>query len=219
MHTIGKFVLGLMGQLRAKPATGDSATSISLPLPEKQGGLPLMEALAMRHSSREFSPEPLPLPLLSNLLWAAYGINREDGGRTAPSALNAQEIDIFVAFPSGAYRYDAATHTLILVAASDIRRTTGYQDFVDEAPLDLVYVADYTRLSRVPFNQRESYASVAAGAIAQNVYLFAASNNLATVLRAWIDRAAIAEALGLTHDQQVLLSQTVGYPSIIKKNQ
>lgn len=211
MHAVGKFVLGLMGQLRAKPAAGDSAMSVSLPPPEKQGGLPLMEALAMRHSSREFSPEPLPLPLLSNLLWAAYGINREDGGRTAPSALNAQEIDIFVALSSGAYRYDAATHTLILVAASDIRRTTGYQDFVDEAPLDLVYVADYTRLSRVPFSQRESYASVAAGAIAQNVYLFAASNNLATVLRAWIDRTAIAEALGLTHDQQVLLSQTVGY--------
>lgn len=184
MHTVGKFVLGLMGQLRAKQAAGDSAVPVSLPPPEKQGGLPLMEALAMRHSLREFSPEPLPLPLLSNLLWAAYGINREDGGRTAPSALNAQEIDIFVALPSGAYRCDAATHALILVAASDIRRITGYQDFVDEAPLDLVYVADYTRLSRVRFSQRESYASVAAEAIAQNVYLFAASNNLATVLRA-----------------------------------
>lgn len=219
MHTIGKFVLGLMGQLRAKPAIGDSAMSISLPPPEKQGGLPLMEALLMRHSSREFSPEPLPLPLLSTLLWAAYGINRGDGGRTAPSALNAQEIDIYVALPSGAYRYDAAANSLQLVAASDVRRITGYQDFVDDAPLDLVYVADYTRLSRVPFSQRESYASVAAGAIAQNVYLFAASNSLATVLRAWIDRTAIAEALGLTHDQQVLLSQTVGYPSIIKKNQ
>lgn len=184
MHTVGKFVLGLMGQLRTKPAVGESVAVISLPPPEKQGGLPLMDALAMRHSSREFSPEPLPLPLLSNLLWAAYGINREDGGRTAPSALNAQEIDVFVAIPSGAYRYDAATHTLILVAASDVRRITGYQDFVDEAPLDLVYVADYMRLSRVPFSQRESYASVAAGAVAQNVYLFAESNNLATVLRA-----------------------------------
>jgi nitroreductase len=92
-----------------------------------------------------------------------------------------------------------------------LRRITGYQDFVDEAPLDLVYVADYTRMHLVPVGQRESYAAVAAGAIAQNVYLFAASNGLATVIRAWIDRAAIADALGLTHDQQVLLSQTVGY--------
>jgi len=211
MHTLSKFVLGMMGQLRPKPVTGDATAAISLPPPGKHGGLPLMEALAKRHSAREFASEPLSLPLLSNLLWAAYGINREDGGRTAPSALNAQAIDIFVALPSGAYRYDAITHALTLVAASDVRRITGYRDFVDEAPLDLVYVADYTRLSRVPFSQRESYASVAAGAIAQNVYLFAASNDLATVLRAWIDRAAIAEVLGLTHDQQVLLSQTVGY--------
>lgn len=214
MHTLSKFVLGMMGRLRPKPVTGDATSMISLPPPDKHSGLPLMEVLAKRHSAREFSSDSLPLPLLSNLLWAAFGINREDGGRTAPSALNAQEIDIFVALPSGAYRYDAATHGLTLVAASDVRRITGYQDFVDEAPLDLVYVADFSRMSRVPFSQRESYASVSAGAIAQNVYLFAASNNLATVLRAWIDRAAIAEALGLTHDQQVLLSQTVGFQKI-----
>jgi len=125
--------------------------------------------------------------------------------------LNAQEIDVFLALPSGAYRYDAAVSELHLVAASDLRRITGYQDFVDEAPLDLVYVADYTRMNLVPVGQRESYAAVAAGAITQNVYLFAASNGLATVIRAWIDRVAIADALGLTHDQQVLLSQTVGY--------
>jgi SagB-type dehydrogenase family enzyme len=211
VHTISKFVLGMMGQLRPKPSIGDATITISLPPPDKHGGLPLMEALAKRHSARGFSPDPLPLPLLSNLLWAAFGINRKDGGRTAPSALNAQEIDIYAALPSGAYRYDATTHALTLVAAMDVRRITGYQDFVDDAPLDIVYVADFSRLSRVPFSQRESYASVAAGAIAQNIYLFAASNNLSTVLRAWIDRAAIAEALRLTHDQQVLLSQTAGF--------
>jgi nitroreductase len=174
-----------------------------------------MEALARRHSSRDFASTPLPLPLLSNLLWSAYGMNRAGGGRTAPSALNAQEIDVFVALPSGAYLYDAAAHQLNLVAASDLRRVTGYQDFVDEAPLDLVYVADHARMGLVPVAQRESYASTAAGAIAQNVYLFAASNDLATVIRAWIDRAAIADALGLTHDQQVLLSQTVGYSKVV----
>jgi len=174
-----------------------------------------MEALARRRSSREFARDPLPWPLLSGLLWAAYGVNRPDGGRTAPSALNAQEIDIFVALPSGAYRYDAAAHELHLVAASDLRRVTGYQDFVDEAPMDLVYVADHARMRLVPVAQRESYASVAAGAVAQNVYLFAAGNGLATVIRAWIDRASVADALGLTHDQQVLLSQTVGYPKAV----
>jgi hypothetical protein len=102
---------------------------------------------------------------------------------------------------------------LRLVAGSDLRRITGYQDFVDDAPLDLVYVADYTRMAMVPAAAREAYAYTAAGAIAQNVYLFAAANGLGTVIRAWIDRDAIAEALGLGHDQQVLLSQTVGYPA------
>jgi len=212
MNALTKLALGMMGQLRPKPARGDSATSIPLPPPAKHGGLPLMDALAKRHSSREFASTPLPLPLLSDLLWAAYGMNRAGGGRTVPSALNAQEIDVYVALPAGAYFYDAAAHQLHLVAASDLRRVTGYQDFVDEAPLDLVYVADHARMGMVPVAQRESYASTAAGAIAQNVYLFAACNDLATVIRAWIDRAAIADALGLTHDQQVLLSQTVGYP-------
>jgi SagB-type dehydrogenase family enzyme len=215
MNTLTKLVLGMMGQLRPKPLKGNMVTTISLPPPEKSGGLPLMEALAKRQSSRDFAPDPLPVQLLSDLLWAAYGMNRADGGRTSPSALNVQETDIFVALPSGAYRYDAVTHELHLVASSDLRRITGYQDFVDEAPLDLVYVADHLKMNRVPVGQRESYASVSAGAITQNVYLFAASNGLATVIRAWIDRAAIADALGLTHDQQVLLSQTVGYPKAI----
>ena len=212
MSTLTKLVLGMMGQLRPKPVRGDSPASIVLPPPHKQGGLPLMDALAKRHSSREFAPEILPLPLLSDLLWAAYGVNRVDGGRTAPTALNAQEIDVYVALPTGAYLYDAEAHALHLVVGSDLRRVTGYQDFVDEAPLDLVYVADHARMAGVPVVHRESYASVAAGAIAQNVYLFSASNGLFTVIRAWIDRSAIADALGLAHDQQVVLSQTVGYP-------
>jgi nitroreductase len=214
MSTLTKLVLGAMGQVRPKPVVGNSVKVISLPSPEKQGGIPLMQALAIRRSARDFAPDALPMQLLSNLLWAAYGMNRPDGGRTAPSALDKQEIDIFVALSTGAYRYHAKAHELQLVAASDLRRITGYQDFVDDAPLDLVYVFDHSRMSLVPASQRESYASVAAGAITQNVYLFAASNGLATVIRAWIDRAAIAEALGLTHDEQVLLSQTVGYPKI-----
>lgn len=211
MSTLTKLVLGLMGQLRPKPSVGDAASTIALPPPVKAGGLPLMEALAKRRSSREFARDALSMQMLSDLLWAAYGVNRDGGGRTAPSALNCQEVDVFVALPEGAYRYDAAAHSLHLVAANDLRGVTGYQDFVDEAPLDLVFVADHARMGMVPVAQRESYASAAAGAIAQNVYLFCAGAGLATVIRAWIDRAAIADALGLTHDQQVLLSQTVGY--------
>jgi nitroreductase len=210
MKTITKLALGMMGASRPKPAPGDSAASISLPTAQKLGGMPLMEALSKRHSSREFASSALPMDVLSSLLWAAFGINRADGGRTAPSALNAQEIEIFLAMANGAYRYEASSHTLHLVAARDLRSITGYQDFVDDAPL--VYVADHARMRMVPVTQRESYASVSAGAIAQNVYLFAASRNLSTVLRAWIDRSAIADALGLSHDEQVLLSQTIGLP-------
>lgn len=211
MTTLTKFALGAMGQLRPRPPQGDAASTIELPAPDKRGGMPLMRALAARHSSRKFAPDALPLPMLSGLLWAAFGMNRP-GGRTAPSAIDSQEVDVYVALPAGAYRYDAKSHSLKLVAASDLRRITGYQDFVDEAPLDLVYVADHGRMRMIPVALRESYASASAGAIAQNVYLFAASSGLATVIRAWIDREAVADALGLDHDQQVLLSQTVGYP-------
>jgi nitroreductase len=212
MSTLTKLVLGAMGRLRPKPAAGRAEQRIALPPPEKTGGMPLMEALAARHSAREFSNRELPLPMLSSLLWAANGVTRSDGKRTAPSAIDEREIDIYVALPSGAYLYDAAAGALQLVAGNDVRRVTGYQDFVDEAALDLVYVADHGRMRLVPAASRESYASVAAGAITQNVYLFAASNRLSTVIRAWIDREAIADALGLAHDQQVLLSQTVGFP-------
>ena len=212
MSTLTKFALGVMGRLRPKPAQGEASPKILLPAPVKEGGMPLMTALSKRHSAREFASEQLPLPMLSNLLWAGFGVNRLDGGRTAPSALNAQEIDVYVALPSGAYLYDATANVLQLVSASDLRRVTGYQDFVDDAPLDLVFVTDHSRMKLVPVGLRESFASAAAGAISQNVYLFAAGNGLSTVIRAWIDREAIADALGLSHDQQVLLSQTVGYP-------
>ena len=211
MMTLTKLALGMMGQLRPQPATGDAASAILLPPPAKSGGLPLMEALARRCSSRDFSHTALPAALLSDLLWSAYGMNRADGGRTAPSAMNAQEIDVYVALPSGAYLYDAAAHHLLMVSAVDLRKITGYQDFVDDAPLDLVYVANHARMGMVPAAKREMYAAAAAGAISQNVYLFAAGNDLATVIRAWIDRPALAGALGLAPEQQVLLSQTVGY--------
>lgn len=213
MSMLEKLVLGMMGRLRPRPSQGTAESRIALPPPHRDGGMPLMEALSKRRSSRAFASREVPLTLLSSLLWAAYGVNRENGERTAPSALNAQEVDLYVALPSGAYRYDAAAQALDLVTANDVRRVTGYQDFVDEAPLDLVFVADHSRMKLIPVAQRETYAAAAAGAICQNVYLFAASNGLSTVIRAWIDRNAIADALGLSHDQQVLLSQTVGYPA------
>ena len=213
MNTLTKMALGLIGQLKPQPAVGDAASTTYLPAANTTGGLPLMQALAQRQSQREFDPAPLPLQTLSDLLWAAAGINRPElAGRTAPSAMNAQEVDVYVALPEGLYRYAAPTQTLHLVSATDVRRVTGYQDFVDTAPLDLVLVADHSRMKLVPAAQREAFAFAAAGAMAQNVYLYCASSGLAAVIRAWLDRDALAQAMGLTNDQQVLLSQTVGRP-------
>lgn len=213
MNTLTKLALGLIGQLKPEPVVGDSTATIKLRAPTLQGGLPLMQALQLRQSQREFDPNPLPEQKLSDLLWAAGGINRPAlGGRTAPSAMNAQEVDLYVTLPGGLYLYEAEKHVLHLVSATDVRGVTGYQDFVDTAPLDLVYVADHRRMKLVPAAQRESYASVAAGAMAQNVYLYCASAGLAAVIRAWFDRGALAQSMGLDADHEVLLAQTVGMP-------
>jgi nitroreductase len=211
MNTLSKLALGMMGRLRPEPSKGTAVPHVALPSPQVTGGMPLLDAISARRSGRAFSDRPLPAETLSNLLWAAWGTNRPDGHRTAPSALNAQEIDLYVALPHGAYLYDHAAHALNLVAGQDVRRVTGYQDFVDKAPLDLIFVANHTRMRMVPAENRALFAATCAGAIAQNIYLFSASAGLSAVIRAWIDRQAITDALGLDHDQQVLLSQTVGY--------
>jgi SagB-type dehydrogenase family enzyme len=213
MNTLTKLALGLMGQLQPQPAAGDSPVTLALPPPRRSGGLPLMQALQQRESQREFEPKALRKQTLSDLLWAAAGINRPElGGRTAPSAMNAQEVQLYVALPQGLFRYEPLGHRLHSSAAVDVRRVTGYQDFVDSAPLDLVYVADHARMKLIPAGQRAAFAFAAAGAMAQNVYLFCASAGLATVIRAWFDHRALAKAMGLGSDQQLLLAQTVGWP-------
>lgn len=211
MNALTKLALGLMGQLKPLPPTGDAPARRALPAPSLSGGMPLISALADRQSRREFAPDPLPEQTLSDLLWAAAGINRADvGGRTAPSAMNSQEVLLYVAMPQGLFLYDPLKHELQLAVASDVRRVTGHQDFVDTAPLDLVFVADHARMKLVPAAQREAYAYAAAGAMAQNVYLYCASEGLATVIRAWFDREALSRAMGLGPDHQLLLAQTVG---------
>lgn len=213
MNTLTKMALGLMGQLKPRPSRGKASQSLSLPPPGKAGGVPLMQALWQRQSQREFGTQPLAEAVLGELLWAAAGVNRPSlGGRTAPSAMNSQEVDVYVALPAGLYLYDPAAHALRLEVPSDVRGVTGYQDFTDEAALDMVFVADHSCMALVPAAQREAYAFAAAGAMAQNVYLYCASQGLATVIRAWIDRHALGQAMELGADQQVLLAQTVGYP-------
>ena len=166
-----------------------------------------------RRSGRAFRPDTLPLAVLSSLLWSAYGINRRaSGGRTAPSAHNWQEIDVYAVLPDGAYRYDAVAHRLLLVAAEDLRGATGSQDFVASAPLNLVYAADFARMQEASPEERTFLAGADAGCIAQNVYLFCAGAGLATVVRGLIDRDRLARALGLSKAQRIALAQSVGYP-------
>lgn len=172
-----------------------------------------MKALARRHSEREFSETPLTLQQLSDLLWAADGVNRpEVHERTAPSAMNVQEISIYVAVASGLYRYDVERHALTLVAATDARRVTGLQGFVDTAPLDLVYVAEEHSMRIIPESRRTTYSALCAGAIMQNVYLYCASAGLVCVARGLFDEHALGQALGLSPDQQIVITQTVGAP-------
>ena len=198
--------------LPAGAAAGD-AQSVKLPPPQTDGGLPLMQALKNRASSRKFSTEKLPVQVLSNLLWAADGINRPDTGKkTAPSARNWQEIDIYVAMETGLYRYDAGDHQLIPILTEDIRQYTGKQGFVTTAPVDLVYVADFSKIEASNPEDKIFYSAADTGFISQNVYLFCASFGLHTVVRAYIDKPALEKKMGLRPDQKVILSQTIGYP-------
>ncbi len=187
------------------------AADVTLPAPQMDGGKPLMQALKARHSTREFAPDKLPLQTLSNLLWAANGENRPGGQRTAPSAVNAQQIDIYVALADGTYLYQAKGHRLQSAFAEDLRKLTGSQAFVAGAPLNLVYVADLSK-PNVGAEDRLLWAAAGAGFISQNVYLYCASEGLNTVVRAMMDRDALAKALKLRPDQRILLSQTVGFP-------
>jgi SagB-type dehydrogenase family enzyme len=190
-----------------------SAPLVRLPPPQTVGGKPLMQALKERHSTRDFNPRPLPTQVLSDLLWAADGINRPDSGkRTAPSARDWREIDIYVAMADGTYLYDPKEHALRQVVARDLRASTGTQDFVAKAPTSLVYVANLDRMGGASPEQKALYAAADTGFIAQNVYLFCASAGLATVVRGSIDRDALQRALGLGPQQRIILAQTVGYP-------
>jgi len=188
--------------------------AVRLPPPQTGGGKPLMQALKERHSTREFSAKALPRQLLANLLWAAAGVNRPASGqRTAPSARDWREIDVYVATAEGMYRYDATAHALAPVVARDLRAAAGMQDFVATAPVNLIYVADFDRMEGATAEQKEFYAATDAGFIAQNVYLFCASENLATVVRGSVDRDALAKAMGLASHRRIILAQTVGYPA------
>lgn len=187
--------------------------TIDLPPPWKEGGKPLAELIWARHSTREFADRPVLLDVLSNLLWTACGVNRPaTADRTVPSWRRALESQVFVSAADGVWRYDAKAHNLTLALAEDIRGKTGVQDYVGKAPINLVYVADRARLKDVPAPEQRMWAFADVGFIGQNVYLFCASEGLATVFRGSINREAVAEMLKLSETKFVTCAQTVGYP-------
>jgi len=180
------------------------AQDIQLPSPKRTGGKPLMEALNLRQSNRDFSDKELSMQTLSDLLWAGYGFNREDK-RTVPSSQDRQEMDLYVFLKTGVYYYDAKNLQLILKAPGDNQAKTGGQPFVTVAPLNVVFVANLDKASN-----REA-ALIDCGFIAQNIYLYCASEGLISVVRGSVTKDAVHSLLGLSDKQEVLLGQTVGY--------
>lgn len=189
------------------------AEPIELPDPDRTSGVPLMEAFANRRSMRNFCDRPLDKQVLSELLWAANGINREsESKRTVPTARNWQQIDLYVIMPEGFYYYDAQNHQLVKKGDEDLRDAAGRQPFTGEAPLNLVFVADHAKMEGADEEALIFYSATDTGFVSQNVYLYAASSGLNTVVLGLVDKEMLAEKMGLREDQKIVLSQTVGYP-------
>lgn len=188
--------------------------NIQLPTPDRNGGIPLMQALNERQSTREFSDKEISLQDLSDLCWAAWGFNRENK-RTAPSSLNKQEMDLYVALAKGLYVYNAHENRLDLILKEDIRAKCGKQDFVVTSPVNFIYVANLEKLdikSVDDIKAEKLFPSHANSAfMAQNVYLVAASKGFGCVVRAWIDTDELEKVMGLNSLQKVIIGQTVGH--------
>ena len=185
---------------------------IHLPPPDTRGGMPLMQALKHRMSTKEFTTQAIPQDQISNLLWAAFGINRpESGKRTVATAVNCQDIDVYVVFESAAYVYQAKEHRLIPVVNRDVRSLAATQEYAQVAPINLVYVSDYSRMPDGFQDKKPIYAAFHAGSISQNVYLYCASTGLGAVVRDSVDRAGLRDDLNLSEDQAIVMAQSVGY--------
>lgn len=210
--------MGILCLAFAGTAAAKETRMIKLPAADTQGGKPLMQALSERRSTREFSATPLSRQVLANLLWAATGVNRpQTGQRTAPSARDWREIDVYVATAEGVHVYAPDEHALHLVSKDDIRARTGMQDFVGTAPVNLIYVANIERMTGADTDSQALYGATDTGFIAQNVYLYCASAGLGAVVRGSIDRDALAAALGLGARQTIILAHSVGYPKTGKQ--
>lgn len=200
--------LALAASMTAQETTG-------LPAPDLTRPATLMQALSDRHSTRTFAETALTDNVLADLLWAANGVNRPDEGkRTAPSAMNRQEVDIYVLRADGAYRYDAAANALTRVGSEDLRpAVAGRQASVAAAPVCLVLVADLSKFGDPPSDQSRLMCAVDVGIVSQNVSLFCSAAGLATVPRAGMDTDALRKGLGLADGQLPIINHPVGYPA------
>lgn len=207
------------------PPAAEALRPVVLRKPSKEGGKSVTAALWDRRTTREIRADALPEQDLADLLWAAFGVNRDPAtagklGRTAASAFNSQEIDVYVALAEGAYRYEALPHRLAPVAAGDLRARAGGGGPGDKAPVKLIYVVDLARYKKGVIQDAggaesatvKSFYNVAVGLIAGNVYLFAASRGLAAWFHTCED-SGLARDLKLGPDQRVVFAQTVGFPA------
>ena len=197
---------------RAPGAGAEGARTKELPPPRATGGKPLIDALKLRRSIREYTDRQLPPQVLSDLLWAGFGVNRPSGDRTAPYWRHVMVIDVYAALADGLWLYDPKQHRLEQRLVADVRSQTGTQEFVGTAPLNLIYVAHGERMQDISPEERRLYASVDTGFIGQNVYLFCASEGLATVFRGSVDTKTLGATMQLGEGQFVTFAQSVGYP-------
>ncbi|MDR2907441.1 MAG: nitroreductase family protein [Bacteroidales bacterium] len=190
-----------------------NAQNIKLPAPKKTGGMPLMEALNNRKSGRAYSDKALTQQQLSNMLWAATGVNREDGRMTAPTASNNQQVEIFVANKDGVYQYMPKTNELKTVLKGDNRTLFAKQPNHQKAPVLMLFVANYDKMGKYDDNAKLKYGFTDVGNVSQNVYLFAASEGMASVVMGMFEPEPLVKALKLTPAQKPILTQAIGFPA------
>ena len=208
-----KVIISLLtGFLSMFTLTAQVVETVPLLPPQKTGGMSLLEALSKRESLRSYSSKNITPQELSNLLWAAYGINRPNGFRTAPTAKNWFEYDIYIIKPEGWYLYEPVKHVMLKMGNEDLREYSATQDFAKTAPVNLIFVADFDRMINSDDATRQFFSATDVGYISQNVYLYCASAGLATIVRGQIDKTKAHEVLKLKPNQRVILAQTVGYP-------
>lgn len=201
------FLLGFAAALSVQ------AADIRLPAPTKTGGMPVVQAIAERKTSRAFSDRELPVETLSTLLWIADGISRPDGRRTIPTGHNVQDLDVYVILKSGAYRYDEKAHALIQTSEGDFRAIAAKQPFAQVAPVTLFYVQDVARARKADAMSQMRFGGIHAGEAIQNVYLFCTGAGLVSCAREQNDYEAQAKVFKLRPTQRIILAQSVAYPA------